>query len=139
VRRFGVKTLTLVIALLALLAGSISVAGTAVDPIVGKWKITRGGRGTVTIAPRAGALAITATGGVKLGCLTAFKDDFVGFVDLPSKTRLKKGHYNGNFGTAGQACYYNVALTLVAKKLTGKVTYSENDQVGGPFAFAKVK
>jgi hypothetical protein len=126
--------------LLALtVVGSLGAATSATDPIIGKWKITRGGRGTVTITPRAGTLAITATGGVTLGCLSAFKGDFVGFVDLPSKTRLKKGHYNGNIGTAGQGCYYNVALTLVANKLTGKVTYTENDQVGGPFAFAKVK
>jgi hypothetical protein len=126
--------------LLALtIVGSLGAATTAADPIVGKWKITRGGKGTVTIAPRAGTLAVTAVGGVTLGCVTGFKDDFIGFVELPSKTRLKKGHYNGNFGTAGQGCYYNVALTLVAKKLTGKVTYSEADQVGGPFTFTKVK
>jgi uncharacterized protein (DUF2147 family) len=135
VPRFGVTALAACIVLVAL---TVAGASGATDPIVGKWRVTRGGKGVVTIAPRAGALAITATNGVKLGCLVAFKDDLVGFVDLPTKTRLKPGHYNGNLGTAGQGCYYNVALTLLRKTLAGKVTYSENDEVGGPFAFAKV-
>jgi hypothetical protein len=76
-------------------------------------------------------------GRVTLGCV-AEANNVVGFIDLPSNTKLPQGHYNGNFGVSGQGCYYNVALTLSRGTLTGRVALSENDQPGGPFTLVKV-
>jgi hypothetical protein len=136
-RRIGV----LIAALLVLsgVAGSVRAATHAtrlVDPIVGTWRVTHGGSGTVTIGERAGVLAITAKKEATLGCVDE-TDDLIGFMDLPSNTALPVGHYNATFGVPGQGCSYEVALTLSGGKLTGKVLISENDQAGGPFTFVK--
>jgi hypothetical protein len=134
------RRVTLLAALVALVAaGSLYAATTAVDPITGTWKVTKGGSGTFTIKPRSGVLAFTSTSRVRVGCLQMAKGNTVGFADLPSRTRLPKGQYNGNFGVDGSGCYYNVRLRLRAKTLTGTVLYSDNEQPGGPFAFTKVK
>jgi hypothetical protein len=117
--------------------GSLQAATTLADPILGTWKVTKGGSGTFSVADRAGVLALTARGTVTLGCVKE-ADGILGFADLPSDTKLPAGRYNANFGVSGQGCYYNVALTLARGVLTGRVVLSENDEPGGPFAFAKV-
>jgi hypothetical protein len=119
--------------------GSLQAATTATDPIIGTWKVTKGGSGTFTVRSRSGVLAFTSTARVRVGCLQQPKGNVIGFADLPSRTKLPKGQYNGNFGVDGSGCYYNVRLKLRLKTLTGTVLYSDNEQPGGPFTFTKVK
>src|SRR5262245_966997 len=135
VRRWGLHILAGVLALV--LVGSLQAATSLADPIIGAWKVTNGGSGTLTVAERAGVLALTARGVVVLGCVRE-ADGVLGFADLPSDTALPAGHYNANFGVSGQGCYYNVALTLARGVLKGRVVLSENDEPGGPFTFTKV-
>jgi hypothetical protein len=122
---------------LGLLAGSGRAAPRAADPIVGKWRATRGGSGTVAISRRAGSFAIDAASSVTLGCVASGAGNLVGFVELPSSTALPPGRYNGTFGNPGQGCSYNVALALAGGTLTGTVTYSEDGVPAGPFTFVK--
>jgi len=136
-RRIGVFLAALL--LVSAVAASVRAATHATrlaDPIIGTWKVTRGGSGTFTVAERAGVLAMTAKKHAVVGCVEE-SDDLLGFIDLPSTTALPPGHYSASLGVAGQGCSYNVALTLSGGTLTGKVLYSENDQPGGPFTFVK--
>jgi hypothetical protein len=121
----------------ALLAGSAAGATSLADPIVGTWKVTRGGSGTFTIAEDSGVLAMTATKNSRLACLAGGKDFVLGFIDLPGNTGLPTGRYNGHLGEGGQGCAFNLALKLAGGTLTGTVLSSENDEPGGPFTFVK--
>jgi hypothetical protein len=121
----------------AVVAGSAGGATAFADPIVGTWKITRGGSGAFTIAEDSGVLAMTATKNSNLACVSGAKDFVLGFIDLPTNTALPKGRYNGHFGEGGQGCAFSVALKLVGGTLTGTVLSSENDEPGGPFTFVK--
>jgi hypothetical protein len=128
---------TVLAAALLAVAGQAVAASTATDPVIGSWKITRGGSGTVKVFKIKGIYAVTARTGVRLGCLRVAKRDLVGFVELPSRTNLPKGVYSANFGEEGRGCNYAVRLRLSGGTITGKVTYSEEHAAGGPFAFRR--
>jgi hypothetical protein len=123
--------------LAAVIAGSAGGATSFADPIVGTWKITRGGSGAFTIAESSGVLAMTATKNSNLACVAGGEGFVLGFIDLPSNTGLPRGRYNGHFGEGGQGCAFSIALKLVGATLTGTVLSSENDEPGGPFTFVK--
>jgi hypothetical protein len=132
------------VALLATVAlvlggGAALHAATAPDPILGSWRITAGGKGSIVISQLTSVLSLKAgSTGATLGCEQGESGDVVGFIDLPSRTKLPAGTYNGNIGTAGGGCYYVVRLKLNGSRLSGTVTYTENDVAGGPFAFSRV-
>jgi hypothetical protein len=121
----------------AVVAGSAGGATSLADPIVGTWKVTRGGSGAFTIAERSGVLAMTATKNTNLACISGAKDFVLGFIDLPSTTALPSGRYNGHLGEGGQGCAFSLALKLAGGTLTATVLSSENDEPGGPFTFVK--
>jgi len=133
------RRLAAVAALALLLGGAQLHAAVAPDPLLGSWKVTAGGTGTIAIAQATSLFTVRAgAGGAKLGCFQAAAGDVVGFVELPRQTRLPAGEYAANFGGPGQGCDYSVRLTLSGNKLAGTVTYSENEEPGGPFAFARI-
>ena len=123
--------------LTALLVGRAAAAPSATDPVVGVWKITRGGTGTIAVVPAGGIFAVTAKSKVRLGCLRFKTRDVVGFFERPSRTRLPKGVYSANFGPAGIGCNYAVRFRRTGSALVGKVLYSEENQPGGPFTLKR--
>ena len=99
----------------AVVAGSAGGATSLADPIVGTWKVTRGGSGAFTIVERSGVLALTATKSTNLACVSGAKDFVLGFIDLPSTTALPSGRYNGHLGEGGQGCAFSLALKLARR------------------------
>jgi hypothetical protein len=131
----AVAVLTAVASLLV--AGHADAASTATDPVLGSWKVTRGGSGTIRITKVKGIYAVTARTSLRLGCLRMKARDLVGFVELPSRTNLPNGVYSASFGPEGRGCNYAVRLKVAGGTAVGKVLYSENDQPGGPFSFRR--
>jgi len=123
--------------LLTVFAGRAAATPSALDPIAGVWKITRGGTGTIAVVSARGIFAVTAKTKVRVGCLRFKARDVVGFVERPSRTRLPKGVYSANFGPAGIGCNYAIRLKRTGGTVTGKVLYSEDNQPGGPFTFKR--
>jgi hypothetical protein len=119
---------------LAAEAQAVAVAG---DPLVGTWKVTRGGRGTFVVARRGSVLGLIARTAVRLGCVRNTKGGVVGFAELPSRTRLPKGTYSVSLGITGSGCSYAVRLKLAGKTASGRVTYSEDGGRVGPFVFTR--
>ena len=128
----------LVAAALLVLAGSAVAADTAADPVVGLWKVTRGGTGTIRIHKVPGIYAVSARTNVKLGCLRMSAKDLVGFVELRSKTNLPAGIYSANLGPEGRGCNYALRLRIAGGTAVAKVIYSEEGKKGGPFSFRRV-
>jgi hypothetical protein len=128
----------LVVTALLVLAGSAVAADTAADPVVGLWKVMRGGSGTIRIHKVPGIYAVSARTNVKLGCLRTSAKDLVGFVELRSKTNLPQGVYSANLGPEGRGCNYAVRLRITGGTAVGKVIYSEEGKKGGPFSFRRV-
>lgn len=123
--------------LLSIFVGRAAATPGATDPVVGVWKITRGGTGTIAVVPAGGIFAVTAKSKVRLGCLRFKTKDVVGFFERPSRTRLPKGVYSANFGPAGIGCNYAVRFRRTGSTLVGKVLYSEENQPGGPFTLKR--
>ena len=112
----------------------MTVAG---DPLVGTWKVTKGGSGTFAVARRGSVLGFIARSLVKLGCVRNTKGGVVGFAELPSHTRLPKGVYSVSLGVSGSGCSYAMRLKLSGKTASGKITYSEDGGLPRPFVFTR--
>jgi len=109
------------------------------EPLVGTWTVKTGGKGSVVIREASSAFTFVAgSKGLNLGCVMGAAGEGVGFAELPSHTKLPAGTYHGTFGFPGQGCSYDVRLVVKGNTMTGRVDYSENDNVGGPFTFTRV-
>ena len=132
------RRVAVVAAGVALLAAGALHAATA-DPLLGSWRLTAGGNGSIVVQETSSLFKLVAgKTGLTLGCLTGTDGDIIGFVELPSHTRLPAGTYDATFGHPGGGCSYATTLKLNGSKLTGDVTYSENGEPGGPFVFARI-
>jgi len=125
------------VASLLLAAEATAVTTAARDPLIGTWKVSKGGSGTFVVTRRGSVLGFIAKTVVKLGCVRNTKGGVVGFAELPSHTKLPKGVYSVSLGVSGSGCSYAVRLKLSGKTASSKVTYSEDGGLPRPFAFTR--